>query len=230
LELWGNDAFVLLDHTDTDAMAAAAVACRISNWGQRCNSSKRFIVLEKHYDVFVQAMKTHMEGMQRGDPMDVSTQLPPISSTRLLNDIHDQVQRTLAQWATLITGGEILGEKKQFYSGTVLADVTPDMVSYQEEVFWPVASIIKAHDIEHAIVLANNSDFWLSATVWWDDSEQCKSVADRLEWGMIFINNPAGSKASLPFWWVKKSGYGKENGPEGLRAFTNKKAIVYSVE
>ena len=230
LELGGNDAFVLLDHADTNAMAASAVACRISNlWWQRCNSSKRFIIMEQHYDTFIAYMKKHMEAMQRGDPMDQNNQIPPIATQKLLNQIDDQVQRTIAQGARLITWWEIVGDKKQFYTGTVLADVTPDMTSAKEEVFGPVATIIKSKNIEDSIRLANESDFWLSATVWGDDIDQCKAVADRLEGGMIFINNPAGSKASLPFWWVKKSGYGKENGPEGLKAFTNKKAVVYTV-
>ena len=229
LELWGNDAFVLADHNNTEEMAALAVACRISNGGQRCNASKRFIVLEEHYDAFVEHMGKHMESMQWWDPMDPTTQLPPISTTRLLNDIHDQVQRSIAEWARLVTGGEIVGDKGQFYAGTVLADVTPKMTSYKEEVFGPVASIIKSKNIEESIQIANDSEFGLSATVFWDDIDQCKAIADRLEWGMIFINNPAGSKASLPFGGVKKSGYGKENGPEGLRAFTNKKAVVYEV-
>lgn len=103
------------------------------------------------------------------------------------------------------------------------------MVSYQEEIFWPVASIIKSQDIEDSIRIANDSEFGLSAVVFGDDVDQCKAVTERLEGWMIFINNPAGSKASLPFGGVKKSGYGKENGPEGLRAFTNKKAIVFEV-
>ncbi len=103
LELGGNDAFVLLDHADTTAMAATAVACRLSNGGQRCNGSKRFIILDQHYDAFVDAMGKHMANMQRGDPMEPSTQLPPISSQKLLHEIHDQVTRTIEQGARLIT-------------------------------------------------------------------------------------------------------------------------------
>jgi acyl-CoA reductase-like NAD-dependent aldehyde dehydrogenase len=101
------------------------------------------------------------------------------------------------------------------------------MRCYQEEIFWPVASIIKAKDVADAIAIANNNDLWLSAVICGDDVDECRHVAAQLEWGMIFINQPAGSKASLPFWGVKKSGYGKENWPDGLKAFTNKKAIIY---
>ena len=231
LELWGNDAFVVLDHTDTDAMVANAVACRINNWGQRCNGSKRFIVLEQYYDAFVEKMWAYMSNeVIRWDPMDASTTLPPLSSSDQVAEVADQVTRSIADGARLVTGWEILGDKGQFYAPTLLADVTPGMTSYREELFGPVASVIKAKDIDHAIQMANDSDFWLSATVWGDDIETLKTVADKLDGGMIFINNPAWSKASLPFGWVRKSGYGKENGPEGLRSFTNKKAIVYSIK
>lgn len=229
LELGWNDAFVLLDHKDTAAMAAQAVACRISMGGQRCNSSKRFIVLEEHYDAFVDYMTQHMSALTIGDPLDSSTDLPPIATKKLLNDIHDQVQRTLAQWARLTTWWEICWDKGQFYAGTVLADVTMEMASAKEEVFWPVASIIKSSSVEESIALANSGEFGLSAVVFGDDEDACKKVAERLDWWMVFVNNPAWSKASLPFGWIKKSGYGKENGPDWLKAFTNKKAIVYTI-
>ncbi|MDA9128945.1 aldehyde dehydrogenase family protein [Candidatus Gracilibacteria bacterium] len=227
LELGGNDAFVLADHEDTVKMAAEATAYRISNGGQKCNSSKRFIIMEKHYDVFVDEMKKYMETMTLGDPMQASTNIPPMSSEKLLKDIDTQVQKTIFEGARLVCGGKISGDKNQFYEGTVLADVTSEMTSYKEEVFGPVASIIKSKDLEDSIRIANDSDFGLSAVVYGDDIEQCKDVANKLEGGMIFINAPAGSKSHLPFGGVKKSGYGKENGPEGLRAFTNKKAIIY---
>lgn len=131
--------------------------------------------------------------------MDPTTTLPPIARPDLINEIDHQVQQTVAGGARLITGGKKLGDVGQFYAGTVLADVTPDMVSYQQEIFGPVASIIKSHSIEESIALANNSVYGLSAVIYGDDIEQCKQVATRLEGGMIFINQPASSKASLPF-------------------------------
>lgn len=227
LELGGNDPFVLLDHADTQTMIADAVACRISNGGQRCNASKRFIILEKHYNLFVEQMAAYMDTLQRWDPMDPATQLPPISRPDLIDEIDNQVQKTVGQWARLVTGGKRLGDKEQFYAGTVLADVTPWMTSYIEEIFGPVASVIKSSSIEESVALANDSTFWLSAVVYGDNIDQCKQIADRLEWGMVFINQPASSKASLPFGGVKRSGYGKENWPEWLTAFTNKKVIIY---
>jgi len=231
LELGGNDAFVVLDHADADQMVADATACRINNGGQRCNGSKRFVVLEKYYDEFVEKMWAYMsKQVSRWDPMDPMTDLPPLSSKDQVTEVHDQVTRSIADGARLVIGGEILWDHGQFYAPTLLADVTPEMTSFREEVFGPVASVIKSKSIEESIALANNSEFGLSATVRWDDMDQLKEVADQLDWGMIFINNPAGSKASLPFGGVRKSGYGKENGPEWLRAFTNKKAVVYSIK
>lgn len=234
LELWWNDAFILADHDDTDAMAAKAVACRISNGWQRCNASKRFIVLDKHYDAFVEALTKHMESEIVWDPMDSQTTIPPLAKKSLVEEVDRQVSETIEQWARCLTGWKKLSvdwfPKGNFYAPTVLVDVTPAMTAYKEEIFWPVASVIKSSSIQESIALANNSEFWLSAVVFWDDEEQCKHIASKLEWWMIFINNPAWSQASLPFGWVKKSGYGKENWSDGLRAFTNKKAIVYTVE
>jgi len=227
LELWGNDAFVLADHADTKQMVAAATACRIANGGQKCNSSKRFIVTEEYYDVFVEEIGKYMKSMKLGDPMDPSTQIPPMARVDLVDEIHEQVQRSIADGARLICGGNKAGKRWEYYEGTVLADVKPGITSYNEEVFGPVASIIKSKDLEDSIRIANDSDFALSAVVYGDDIDQCKSIAEKLEWGMIFINAWAGSKPHLPFGWPKKSGYGKENGPEWLRAFTNKKVIVY---
>ena len=226
-EWWWNDAFVLLDHKDMDAMVASATACRISYGGQKCNSSKRFIILEKHYDEFVEKFGAYMSTQIVWDPMDIKTQVPPLSSAKLMKEIHSQVEKTVSEWATLITWGNIVDESRNLYAPTVLANVSTEMTSAREEVFWPVATVIKSKNIEESIKIANDSDFWLSATVRWDDISQCKSVAARLEWGMIFINAPAWSKASLPFGWVKKSWYGKENGPDGLKAFTNRKVVLY---
>lgn len=120
-----------------------------------------------------------------------------------------------------------MDEEKNLYAPTVLTDVTPEMTSYKQEVFGPVASVIRSTSVQESIHIANHSDFGLSAVVFGDDADECLRVARQLEGGMIFINQPAGSKASLPFGGVKKSGYGKENGPDGLRAFTNKKAVLY---
>lgn len=227
LELGGNDAFVLADHADTVKMAQEAVTCRIANGGQKCNSSKRFIVMEQHYDTFVKEMGEYMKSQKLGNPLETTTQIPPLARLDLVEEVDAQVKKAVQEWARLVCGGYKTGELGQFYAGTVLADVTPEMTCYNEEIFGPVASIIKSKDIEDSIRIANDSDFGLSACVYGDDIEQCRGIAEQLQGGMIFINAPAGSQPHLPFGGVKKSGYGKENGPEGLRAFMNKKVIVY---
>jgi succinate-semialdehyde dehydrogenase/glutarate-semialdehyde dehydrogenase len=227
LELGWNDAFVVADHSDTKQMVAEAVACRIANGGQKCNSSKRFIVMERYYDSFVEEMQKYMKSMKLWNPMDADTQIPPMARLDLVDEIHEQVQRSVMDGARLVCWGNKAGSRGEYYKGTVLADVKPGIASYNEEVFGPVASIIKSKDLEDSVRIANDSDFALSACVYWDDETQCKDIAEKLEGWMIFINAWAGSKPHLPFGWPKKSWYGKENGPEGLRAFTNKKVIVY---
>jgi len=227
LELGWNDAFVLADHSDTKQMVAEATACRIANGWQKCTSSKRFIVMEKHYDEFVEEMGKYMSSMQLWDPMDSNTQIPPMARLDLVEEIDEQVQRSISDGAKLVCGWKKSWERGEYYQWTVLWDVKPGIASYNEEVFGPVASIIKSKDLEDSIRIANDSDFALSAVVYGDDIQQCKDIAARLEWGMVFINAWAGSKPHLPFWGPKKSGYWKENGPEWLRAFMNKKVIVY---
>lgn len=227
LELGGNDAFVLAEHADTVKMAAEATACRIANGWQKCNSSKRFIVMEKHYNDFVKEMWKYMDSLGLGDPLKTDTQIPPLARIDLVDEVDAQVQNAISQGARLVCGGKKIWERGEFYAGTVLADVTPEMDCYNQEIFGPVASIIKSQDIEDSIRIANDSDFGLSACVYGDNEDECKAIAKKLEGGMIFINAPAGSQPHLPFWGVKKSGYGKENGPEGLRAFMNKKVVVY---
>ncbi|UFX83137.1 aldehyde dehydrogenase family protein [Candidatus Absconditicoccus praedator] len=228
LELGGNDAFIVADTSDLSGVAKEAVKARVSNCGQKCNSSKRFIVRESEYDKFCEYFKEHMENLIVGDPMDSNTQVGPIARQDLRDKLHYQVQQTIQQGAKLLTGGYKMEGSGYYYAPTVLADVTSGMTSYQEELFGPVASIIKVKDLDEAVEVANNSDFGLCGCVYGDDINQTVDIASRIHTGMVFINQPAGSKASLPFGGVKKSGYGKENGPEGLKAFTNKKVIVYN--
>lgn len=227
LELWGNDAFIVLENDDLDAVVKTAVWARISNGWQRCNASKRFIVLEKYYEEFCEKMAKAMKALVVGDPMEATTQLPPLAKTDLVAEIDKQVRATIDAGARLLTWGKILEWKGNFYAPTVLADVKKWMVSFDQEVFGPVASVIKSQSVEESIALANDCDFWLCGVVYGKDLAECRRVAAQIQTWMVFINAPAGSKASLPFGWVKKSGYGKENGEEWLKAFTNKKVILY---
>lgn len=227
LELGGNDAFIVATNDRIDEIAHHAMKARIANNGEKCNSSKRFIVPEMYYESFVESAKKHMESFVVWNPMNEDTDLGPLARPDLRDEVHNQVQKTLSEGARLVTGWNKIPWDGNYYEATILADVTKDMTSYKEEVFGPVASIIKVADIEEAIQVANDSEFGLCGCVYWDDESELKYIASQIHTGMMFLNKPAGSRASLPFGGVKKSWYGKENGPEGLRAFTNKKVIVY---
>lgn len=226
LELGWNDAFIVCDSSDLNNVALQAVKARLANWGQKCNSSKRIIVQEKDYEEFKKYFVEHMAAQKIGNPMDESTDVPPLSTKKLVEEIDAQVQQTVQDGWKILTWGKIIEHVGNFYAPTVL-EVDETMTSYKQEVFGPVASLIKARDLDDAVRIANNSDFGLCGCVYWDNPEQTREVASKIHTGMVFINKPAGSKASLPFGWVKKSGFWKENGPDGLKAFTNKKVIIY---
>ena len=182
--------------------------------------------MDKYYEDFCKYAVEYTKTLKIWDPMQAETQIWPMAKEFLLNEIDSQVQKTVKEWAKLLIWGKRIDRKWYFYEPTILADVTPEMTSYKEEIFGPVASIIKVKDVDEAIELANKSDFGLCWAVYWDDSEEILEAAKRIETWMVFLNKPAASQASLPFGWVKKSGYWKENWPEWLKAFTNKKVIV----
>jgi succinate-semialdehyde dehydrogenase/glutarate-semialdehyde dehydrogenase len=229
LELGGNDAFIVANNSDLDPIVNMAIKGRMRNGGQACTASKRFIVLDEYYDDFCSKFAEKMWNLKFWDPFDANTQVQPICQDAARDEIHRQVELTIKNGAKLLTGGEAadINGKGFFYKPTVLADVTPDIYSFHEEIFGPVASVVRAQDVDHAIELANMIDLGLGGCVFGDDHDELVSIAERVETWMMFINKTAASKAALPFGWIKKSGYGKENGPEGLRAFTNKKVIVY---
>jgi len=227
LELWWNDAFVVCETSNLDKLIDWAIKWRTKNWWQACNASKRFIVLEKYYTEFCEKFAKKMESLKLWDPMNKNTELQPLVSEQAIVDIEKQIERAVKSWAKILTWWKRINWKWFFFEPTVLVNITETTSSFNEEIFWPVASIIKSSNIEESIKLANSSDFWLSACIYWDNTEQLKQIAWKLDWWMIFINQTAWSKASLPFWWIKKSGYGKENWPDGLKAFVNKKVILY---
>jgi len=227
LELWGNDAFIVCDTNNLDAIIEQAVLWRIRNGWQACNGSKRFVVLDKYYDEFCEKYTQKMQALKLWDPLDILTKLQPLANKSAIQEVDRQVQKAIETWAKLLTGWKYVEPEGCFYEPTVLADITPNVSSFHEEIFGPVASIIKSKNIEESIEIANNSDFGLSATVFWDNEVQLRDVAKQLTGWIIYINSRASSKASIPFGWVKKSWIWKENWPEGLKAFTNKKVIIY---
>ncbi len=227
LELGWNDALLVLENSDIEKVIELAVNWRMRNGWQACNSSKRFLIPESIYNEFLEKYTSSMSSLVLWDPMDEKTQVQPLSSKKRVEDIEKQVQRALDSGARITTWWKKIDGKWFFFPATVLADVTKNTSSFNEEIFGPVASVMKYSNLEEAIELANWTDFWLSAVVVWNDEIEAIEVWKKLDWWMIFINQNAGSKASLPFGWVKKSGYGKENWPDWLKSFTNKKVIVY---
>lgn len=225
LELGWNDAFLVIDNDNLDEAASLAVSWRIRNWWQWCNNSKRFIVLDKYYDEFCSIFAQKMSELKLWNPMDEQTELPPLVSQKAVEEALSQINRAVESWAEILTWWKRSSISWAFLEPTAMK-IDKNVISYNEEIFAPVASIMSAKDIDEAIELANSTDFWLSACVYWSDIDQVKDVCKKLEWWMIFINQIAWSKAQVAFWWVRKSWYGKENWPEWLKAFANKKVII----
>lgn len=226
LELWWNDAVIITETSNIEKTAKEIVLARMWNNWQRCNSPKRAVVLEKYYDDFVKFAVETAKNMKIWDPKNSETQIWPMAKKELIDDMQKQIDKTVSEWAKLAFGWKKIEWKWFFYPPTILADVTPEMTSFNEEIFWPVLSIIKVKNIDEAIKLANETDFWLCGMVYWENPDELKNIAEKMEAGMIFLNKPAASQASLPFGGVKKSGYGKENWPDWLKAFANEKIIV----
>ncbi|MFI5123443.1 MAG: aldehyde dehydrogenase family protein, partial [Vicinamibacteria bacterium] len=201
----------------------AAVAGRLDNTGQSCNAAKRFIVVDGLYDEFLAKFTAAMTASPPGDPMARGTVLGPLSSVEAATRVAGQVDRAVAQGATLVTGGG--SRDGAYYPPTVLTDVTPEMDAYREEFFGPVASVYRVGSEEEAIEIANDTPFGLGSYVFSNDPEQALRVADGLDTGMVYVNGVGLDGAELPFGGVKRSGFGRELGKYGIDEFVNKKLI-----
>jgi succinate-semialdehyde dehydrogenase len=225
LELGGADAFIVLADANIDLAVKAAIDARFQNAGQVCIAAKRFIlerpIAEKFTQKFVEAAKQ----LKVGDPLDTRTNLGPMARADLRDELHGQVERTIAGGAKLLLGGHKIDGPGNFYAPTILAEVLPGMVAFDEETFGPVAAITVADNVEHAIALANTSDYGLGGSLWTSDVERAQRIARRLETGGVFINGITASNARIPIGGVKKSGYGRELSHFGLREFTNAQAV-----
>ncbi|QDS93898.1 Succinate semialdehyde dehydrogenase [NAD(P)+] Sad [Roseimaritima multifibrata] len=225
LELGGNDAFIVLDDADLTKAVKLAVEGRMVNAGQSCVAAKRFIVVESIADEFLEQFKQAMSEMKMGDPMDDDTTLAPWSTEGAAVQLLDQVQATIDAGATVLLGGDRPNREGAFFNPTILTDVTPDMPTYDQELFGPVATVYVVKDEEAAIELANDSSYGLGGSVYTTDVERGRRVAERIETGMVFINQPTNSQAELPFGGIKNSGYGRELSHLGILEFVNKKLI-----
>jgi succinate-semialdehyde dehydrogenase/glutarate-semialdehyde dehydrogenase len=225
LELGGSDPFIVLDTENLGATVKAATMGRMQNSGQACIAAKRLIVPEDVYEPFVEGLKQAFSTFSPGDPADPSTTLAPLSSERAAQDLHAQIQDAVDKGATVVIGGGRPDHPGAFVQPTILTDVTPDMRAYSEELFGPAAVVYKVRDEEEAIELANNTTFGLGAAVFSGDVDRARSVADRIEAGMVWINQPTGSFPELPFGGTKRSGYGRELSELGMFEFANKRLI-----
>jgi succinate-semialdehyde dehydrogenase/glutarate-semialdehyde dehydrogenase len=223
LELGGSDPFIVLDTDDLGRTVKAATMGRMQNSGQACIAAKRLIVPEDIYEPFVEGLKQAFSTFSPGDPSDPSTSLAPLSSEQAAQDLHAQIQDAVEKGATVVIGGGRPDHPGAFVEPTILTDVTPDMRAYHEELFGPAAVVYRVADEDEAVELANNSTYGLGAAVFSGDVERAKAVADRIEAGMVFVNQPSGSSPELPFGGVKRSGYGRELSELGMFEFANRK-------
>ncbi len=225
LELGGSDPFIVLEDADLEACAQAAVVSRNMNAGQVCISAKRFIIVESAAEAFEALQKEKTEALVAGDPADESTQLGPLARPDLLEELHDQVEKSIALGARLVTGGEKLDRPGNFYAPTILTGVKKGMPVYDRETFGPVAANITVKDEAEAVRVANDSPFGLGAAVWTQDTQRGERLAREIRTGMVFVNSMVASMPEMPFGGVKRSGYGRELYACGIREFVNIKSI-----
>jgi succinate-semialdehyde dehydrogenase/glutarate-semialdehyde dehydrogenase len=226
LELGGSDPFLVLATDDLDAVVAGATAARLDNTGQSCNGAKRFIVVDGLYEEFLTKFTAAMAAAPVGDPLVEETVVGPLSSLAAATRLQDQVDRAVAQGATVVIGGSRDGA---FYQPTVLTGVTPEMEAYREEFFGPVGVVYRVADEDAAVAVANDTSFGLGSYVYSNDPEQAARVADRIEAGMVYVNLVLADSPELPFGGVKSSGTARELGLLAADEFVNKKIIRTAV-
>jgi succinate-semialdehyde dehydrogenase/glutarate-semialdehyde dehydrogenase len=228
LELGGSDAFIVMPTADFEGALNTAVKARTINSGQSCIAAKRFFVADKIYDDFLRQFVERMRALKIGDPLDETTELGPLATEQILQGVHEQVQKSIAAGAKLLTGGNRIHGPGFFYEPTVLINVPTESPVYREEVFGPVASVFRVRDADEAVERANDTTFGLGASAWTNDPAEQELFTSELEAGMVFINAMVASDPRLPFGGVKRSGFGRELGATGIREFVNTKTIWIS--
>ena len=228
LELGGSDAFIVLDDAAIDEAVDWAVVGRMNNNGECCIAAKRFIAVEPIADEFFEKFKNKLANLVVGDPMEPKTDIGPLSSEEAVIKLTDQVRRAVDGGAKIVLGGNRMERAGNYMEATVILNMLPDNPVYYEEFFGPVAVFFKVKNEQEAIDLANDSPFGLGGSVFTQDIERGKRVADQLDTGMVFINHPTWTQADLPFGGTKGSGYGRELSELGIGEFLNKKLIRVS--
>jgi succinate-semialdehyde dehydrogenase/glutarate-semialdehyde dehydrogenase/succinyl-CoA reductase len=225
LELGGSDPFIVCEDADVEKASSGAVKGRFINCGQSCIASKRFIVVKKVANEFIEKFVQKAERLKVGDPLSDDTDVGPLVNASGLKKIDSQVKESVKEGAEVLTGGEQLGKKGYFYRPTVLKNVNPKMSIAQEEVFGPVAPIIVAGDEVEAIELANDSEYGLGASIWTQDLDKAETLSSSVESGIVSVNNVVASDPRVPFGGVKKSGFGRELSRYGMLEFVNIKSV-----
>jgi len=225
LELGGSDPFIVMPGADLGKAVETAITARTINNGQSCIAAKRFLVHEQIAGEFERRFVAGMEKLRVGDPMDEATQLGPLATPDIIEDLDEQVRRSVQAGARLLTGGERLDRPGNFYAPTVLAEIPESAPAFCEEMFGPVAQLYRFRTIEEAIAIANATPFGLGASVWTRDEAERAQFIDEIEAGMVFVNAMVASDPRLPFGGVKHSGYGRELSAWGIREFVNVKTV-----
>ena len=226
LELGGSDPYVVLEDADIKQAAATCVNSRLINAGQSCIAAKRFIIVESIYDEFEKLYLELMSKKKMGDPLDVTNDLGPQANVQLRDELHQQVLKSIEQGAELILGGKIPDSDGAFYPPTILKNVKPGMAAFDDELFGPVAALVKVKNESEAVELANKSIFGLGASVFTKDIIRGEKIAkEMLNAGCCFVNDFVKSDPRLPFGGIKESGYGRELSPFGIKEFVNIKTV-----
>ena len=223
LELGGNNAFIVLDDANLEKAVAIAVNARMQNAGQSCIASKRFLVHENIEEAFVSQLKTAVQKLKTGNPLDKTTEIGALAREDLAEELEIQVRKSIEMGAKLVCGGK---RTESFYEPTILTNVSVKMPVFKEETFGPVVAITTFKTLEEAIELSNTSEFGLGVSVFTQDIETIKKHISSFNEGAVFINEMVKSDPRLPFGGVKKSGYGRELSEDGIREFVNVKTVV----
>jgi len=226
MELGGSDPYVILEDADLEMAAGTCVIARLINGGQSCIAAKRFIVVEKVYDEFEKLFVENMKSKKMGDPFDESNYIGPQASVPLRDELHQQIEKSIEFGAKLLLGGNIPEMAGAWYPPTVLSNVKKGMPAYDEELFGPVAALIKVKDEKDAIQVANDSIFGLGASIFTRNLKRGEMIAkEKIQAGCCFVNAFVKSDPRLPFGGIKESGYGRELSSFGIREFVNIKTV-----
>src|SRR3990172_17205 len=223
LELGGSDPFIVLEDAHLDLTVTSAVASRFLNAGQSCIAAKRFIVVDSVADKFLDRFKSGTEALKPGDPLEESTTLAPMARRDLRDDLHRQVTASIQRGAVAVTGCKPLEGRGAFYQASIMDRVMPGVRAFDEELFGPVATVIRVPNEQEAVAVANASRFGLGGSVWTKDTARGERIAKQLQCGLSFVNGMVKSDPRLPFGGVKASGYGRACSYHGIREFVNAK-------